>query len=150
MKTHAHRGMTTAIMLAAIVLAGYLWRPARADAPPNGPVPKLHDDGHKFVAYYGHLDKPLSVAETWRVLRGLRVQLSRFAAPRAVAGFVYYAGDDLYLAAVDFRASEVFIDRIGTRQAFTLIWHQVDADFSPTWSLRAPDLIESTDPSEPA
>ena len=149
MISHACRRLALVWAVAAALILG--WRPttiAAADLPADG-IPQIHDDGQKFVAFYGRLDKPLSVLETWRALRGMRVQLAKLDAQRTVAGIVYYAGGDVYLAAVDFTANEVFIDRIGSRQAFTFIWRQVDADFSPGWSLRAPDRIESTDPGQP-
>ncbi len=152
MTSHASRRFVLGAALASAVVAGWLWRPAAASVAnqPAGGVPRIHDDGQKFVAFYGHLEKPLSLVDTWRVLRGLHNQLTRFDAERKVAGIIYYAGGDMYLAAVDFQANEVFIDRVGARQAFTLIWHQVDGDFRPSWALRAPDRIESTDPSQRA
>ena len=149
MNSHASRRIAGLALIVSAIAIGW-WRPAAASPTdlPAGGVPRIHDDGQKFVAFYGRLDKPLSLVETWRALRGMRVQLAKLDAQRSVAGIVYYAANDLYLAAVDFKANEVFIDRIGSRQAFTLIWHQVDVDFSPSWSLRAPDRIESTDPSQ--
>ncbi|HUI27988.1 MAG TPA: hypothetical protein VL403_18040 [Candidatus Kryptonia bacterium] len=152
MKSHAYRRTILLCVIAGVSAIGW-WRcPAAATTTdlPAGGIPRIHDDGQKFVAFYGRLNKPLSLAETWRALRGMRVQLAKLDARRAVAGIVYYAGEDMYLAAVDFTANEVFIDRIGSRHAFTFIWHQVDADFSPGWSLRAPDRIESTDPGQGA
>ncbi len=152
MISHAFRRIMMVAVLAGLAVVAWLWRPARAttrELPAQG-VPRIHDNGQKFVACYGRLEKPLSVSDTWLALRGLRSKLSKLNEQRNVVGIIYYAGDDLYLAAADFQADQVFIDRIGERQAFTLIWHRVGGDFSPGWSLRAPDLIESTDPSESA
>jgi hypothetical protein len=150
MKSHASRRVALILVLAGLAGLGWLLRPVQGSTgnPPAGGVPRIHDDGQHFVAFYGQLEKPLTLLETWRVLRGLRIQMEREGVPgRRIAGFVYYAADDIYLAAVDFEANEVFIDRAGARTAFTLIWHQVEADFSPAWSLRAPDRIESSEPS---
>jgi hypothetical protein len=135
-------------LLVAVVSGGTSWQTGAAaatDSPSRG-TPKIQDDGEKFVAYYGHLEESLSLPETWRVLRGLRKQLERLAAKRKVAAIIYHSGGDLHLAAIDFEANEVFIDRVGSKQAFAMIWHRVEPDFSPTWSLRAPDRIESTGP----
>ena len=138
------------LVLAGVAALGWLSQPATAtDNPPNAGLPKIHDDGERFIAYYGELKKPLSTLETWRALRGIRIQLGQLSTGRRVAGLMYRVGSELYVAAADFDASEVFIDRIGSSQAFTMIWRQIEGDFSPQWSLRAPDQIESTEPSDP-
>jgi hypothetical protein len=130
-----------------MVAAGWLLRPVAAtENLPNGGIPTIHDDGERFIAYYGELRKPLSTLETWRALRGIRVQFGRLNTTRRVAGVMYRVGSELYVAAADFEANEVFIDRIGARQAFSMIWRQVETDFSANWSLRAPDRIHSSDP----
>ena len=141
--------------MAALVVAGVVWtgwslRPVAAagnDDLPAG-VQRIQDDGERFVVFYGDLPKPLSVRDTWRALRGLRKQLDDAGQPRRVAGIVYRARGELYMAAVDLNRSEVFIDRVGSRQALTLIWRKIEADFRPRWSLRPPDLIQSSDPGK--
>ncbi len=139
-----------ALLVAGLVWTGWSWRAVAAashDALPGG-VRRIQDDGERFVAFYGHLPKPLSVLDTWRALRGLRKQLEEAGQPRRIAGIIYRSRGKLYMAAVDFNRSEVFIDRVGSQQALTLIWRKVEADFRPGWSLRPPDLIQSSDPGK--
>ena len=144
MRVHAPRRLCE-IALAAVLLAGA--GPLFAgDGGQQTSNPILHDDRQRFVVFYGQLQKPLTVFETWRVLRGLRRQLEELGQPRRVAGITYYAGGDLYLAAFDFGASEVFIDHVGSERAFTLTWTQIEPDFGPRWRLSGPDRIQSSEP----
>ncbi len=145
MTVHALLRLTAVAWVATLSWSAHTARADQVDVP-VAQATRLRDDGERFIAFYGQLDRPLTVLQTWRVLRGLRVQLEKLAAPRRVAGILYYVGNDLHLAAVDFGANEVFIDHIGERYGFTLIWRQVEPDFQPGWSLRSPDRIESTEP----
>lgn len=138
--------ITRSIRFVVLSLAVLLAVAAPAGAAGKSGTPDLRDDGERFVAFYGQFPTALTVEDTWRALRGMRFRLDKLGLQRRVAALVYYVGKDLYMAAADFTANEVFIDRVSGERAYSLVWRNIEPDFQPGWSPRAPDRIDSTDP----